>query len=503
MDVAPLILRLRNEDETALLGADIAAALRKGDLVALSGDLGTGKTTLARATIRSLVGNESMEVPSPTYSLAQLYEGAFAIAHYDLYRLRVAAEIDELGIDEALEGGIVLVEWADRYPEALPPAAIAIRLDDEGGDERRASISGTEEAMTRFLRSRQVRDFLDEHGWQGAWRRPLAGDASARAYELVSVDHRTPRLLMNAPARPDGPAVRNGRSYSAIAHLAETVTPFVAIATVLREAGFAAPEIFAADLQSGILLLEFLAGESFVGGDGIPVPVRYVEAARLLAEIHRQEWPTGFSGSFGAYHLLPEYDRGAMMIEAELLLDWYLPYVTGEQAPAPVRDAYLSGWNRVLDHLGGETSIVLRDYHSPNIIWRGDRQGLDRLGLIDFQDALRGPTAYDLASLAQDARVTIPADLEAAVVSAYCEARRSSGTFDESSFRRDYAIMSLQRNSKILGIFVRLDRRDGKPGYLRHIPRIREYVRRSLDDPAVLPLFDLYARQVLCGEENP
>ncbi len=149
----------------------------------------------------------------------------------------------------------------------------------------------------------------------------------------------------------------------------------------------------------------------------------------------------------------------------------------------------------MLDRLDGcETSIVLRDYHSPNIIWRPERQGRDRLGVIDFQDALIGPSAYDVASLALDARVTIPARLERSVVSAYAEARAAAGAFDRSAFDAAYAIMGAQRNSKILGIFVRLDRRDGKPAYLRHLTRIREYLARTLAHPALAEVRALYGR---------
>src|SRR5690606_7542298 len=143
---------------------------------------------------------------------------------------------------------------------------------------------------------------------------------------------------------------------------------------------------------------------------------------------------------------------------------------------------------------GGESSLVLRDYHSPNLIWRPGASGLDRLGLIDFQDALLGPSAYDLASLAQDARVTVPPELETRTVDAYCAARGRSDSFDEDAFRRDYAIMAAQRNSKILGIFVRLDRRDGKPAYLAHLPRIRAYLARALAHPALAPVRLLYER---------
>src|SRR4029453_1046105 len=129
--------------------------------------------------------------------------------------------------------------------------------------------------------------------------------------------------------------------------------------------------------------------------------------------------------------------------------------------------------------------LVLRDYHSPNIIWRAQRRGADRLGLIYFQDALIGPSAYDVASLGMDARVTVPEEIERRVVEAYVRARSAAGPFDRAAFELAYATMAAQRNSKILGIFVRLHRRDGKPAYLKHLPRIRAYLRRALAHPAL------------------
>ena len=168
-----------------------------------------------------------------------------------------------------------------------------------------------------------------------------------------------------------------------------------------------------------------------------------------------------------------------------------------------MRDGYRQEWDALISRLGGrETTLMLRDFHSPNIIWRGERQGHDRLGIIDFQDALVGPTAYDVASLAFDARVTVPPEIEQATLDAYVAARHAAGAFDEETFRETYAIMAAQRNSKILGIFVRLDRRDGKPAYLRHLPRIRDYLRRALSHPALAARRDFYGEHGLLEERT-
>jgi aminoglycoside/choline kinase family phosphotransferase len=170
-----------------------------------------------------------------------------------------------------------------------------------------------------------------------------------------------------------------------------------------------------------------------------------------------------------------------------------------EAPDARARERFARQWNMVFDRLErAQRSLVLRDFHSPNLIWRGDRKGHDRLGIIDFQDALIGPSAYDVASLAMDARVTVEPALEKAILDAYCSARMAAGafgrpTFDRVAFEEAYAIMAAQRNSKILGIFVRLNRRDGKPQYMKHLPRIRDYMARALRHEALAPVHEFYA----------
>lgn len=499
--VSPITVELADESATELLGTDIAAALGPGDLVALEGDLGAGKTTLARAIVRSICADRGLEVPSPTYTLVQSYEGLVGVAHFDLYRLGAADELEELGLEEALNEGIALVEWADRFADALPGHALEVHLAEHGTDGRLATLSGTDRTMERLLRSRRIRKFLGDAGWGAAWRQPLTGDASTRTYETILLENREPRLIMDAPAQPDGPVVKDGKPYSAIAHLAETVEPFVAIDGLLRERGYAAPEIHAADLDAGILLIEYLQGEPFLGAEGKPIADRYLAAAELLADMHERKWPRELEGPFGARHVIPDYDLPALMIEAELLLDWYMPAITGSIPGDRDRQAYSDAWHSIFSLLRqSEKTIVLRDFHSPNIIWQPSKAGYDRLGIIDFQDAVWGPAAYDVVSLAQDARVTISPELERAVIDTYCRHRRSDG-FDETVFRRDYAVMSMQRLAKLFGIFVRLDRRDGKPAYLRHLPRVRDYARRTIDHDALAPMRALFDEWGLLAEE--
>ena len=487
---------LPDEQGTSRLGEDIAAALKAGDIVALQGDLGAGKTTLARAIIRSLAGDPALEVPSPTFTLVQAYDTRIPVYHFDLYRLGSPEELEELGLDEAAVSGVVLIEWPERAGNRISGAVtVALREESEG---RQAEISGPDETIRRLEQSFAIRDFLKASGRPDAHRAFLLGDASIRAYETI-IDGSEKLILMNAPERRDEPIVRDGLPYSHIARLAQSVSAFVGVDRALREAGLSAPEIFAKDLDHGLLLIEHLGSGSFLGQEGAPVAERYCAAAELLAVIHERSWQREMPVTDGITHHLPPYDRQALGIETELMLDWYVPFAIGRPASKAERREFLACWSSLFDRLEhAEQSIVLRDFHSPNIIWRDDRKGLDRLGIIDFQDAVFGPAAYDVAALALDARVTISPDLECAIVDAYCTARGVG--FDRTGFEESYAATAAQRNSKLLGTFVRLDRRDGKPAYLKHLPRIRNYLRRALRHPSLAELGEFYRRAGFLSE---
>ncbi|MCB1464318.1 MAG: tRNA (adenosine(37)-N6)-threonylcarbamoyltransferase complex ATPase subunit type 1 TsaE [Nitratireductor sp.] len=487
---------LISEEETERFGSDIAMALGAGDTIALRGELGAGKTTLARGLIRQLADDDELEVPSPTYTLCQSYElGAVQLFHFDLYRLGDESEIEELGFGEAIENGIVLVEWPERAGDALPEDMLTIELSMHPSGGRLARIGHGKAGLgARLERSLAIRDFLDRTWGKGAKRRFLQGDASTRRYETATLGGET-RVLMDSPRQPDGPPVKaptgEFKPYSRIAHLAEDVTAFIAMDEALRGQGFAAPEIFGKSISEGLLLTEHLGTQGLLSADGMPIPERYCEAARLLAHVHAADWPAAVSGEGGPgetyRHTISRYDRAAILIEASLLADWYVPAMTGEELGVEARAGFFALWDRLAALMQTtRSSLVLRDYHSPNLIWRGEQAFPANIGLIDFQDAMLGPAAYDLASLGQDARVDISPALEQDVIAAYlAEANRTLEHFDTEMFKRDYAVMAAQRATKVLGIFVRLDRRDGKPGYLRHLPRLRDYLTRNLAHPAL------------------
>jgi tRNA threonylcarbamoyl adenosine modification protein YjeE len=490
---AGLELLVADEEAMRRLGEDLALSLRPGDLVGLSGPLGAGKSVLARAAIRHLADDPGLEVPSPTYTLVQPYATVPPLWHCDLYRLGDAGELEELGLGEALETGCALVEWPERGLSARAGMLLVSIEPLEAGQRRvRIAAQGGEARplLERLDRSLAIRAFLDRGWGTGARRRPFRSDASARRYETATLGSET-RILMDAPRQPDGPPVRDGLPYSRIVHLAEDVTPFVAIADVLCAEGFAAPVVHARSLEEGLLLISHLGDGSVLDAQGRPDPHRYCEAARLLARLHAVEWQRRIEvrdedGS-KRVHDVPDYDAGALVMEASLFADWYAPHVAGKALSADARAGFETVWRDLAAEIGGyPASLVLRDYHSPNLIWRDEESFPRSLGLIDFQDAMIGPQAYDLASVAQDARVDVAEQLEERMIAAYLMERTAIGlACDEAQLRRACAVMGAQRATKILGIFVRLDRRDGKPQYLRHLPRLHEYMRRNLRHPAL------------------
>ena len=486
-----LKIELENERATQRFAQDLALAISVGDCITLSGDLGAGKTTLARAIIRSIADDEHYEVPSPTFTLVQTYELRLTIGHFDLYRIGDPEEIYELGLDEVLESGVALIEWPQMADGELPDGLIEIKLS--GIDHARTlEISGPSAFKERLARSLTIRNFVKDCGMEDADRYFLLGDASTRTYERVQLANENQMILMNSPKQSDGPIIKNGKTYSEIAHLAEDVVPFVAIAELLKKYGLTSPNILHASVEDGILIVEDLGEQKPIDDQNIPIPERYIASAEMLAFLHNKPLPGVLEIEGGYTHSLSNYDEDIMQMEIELLPDWYLPYKTGKTTAIETKNEFVSIWRELFTKLKqAETSLVLRDFHSPNIIWQSDKVGIERVGLIDFQDALIGPSAYDLASLAQDARVLVSEELEQEILKKYRSIRiQNDKSFDVERFNEAYGIMAAQRASKVIGIFVRLKERDGKAHYLQHIPRIEDYLHRLDQYPVLKPLQD-------------
>ena len=484
---APWIVEAAGEVRLARLAELVALKVRAGDLITLSGDLGAGKTTFARAFIRAMLDHPEAEVPSPTFTLVQPYATPrLDIAHFDLYRLADPSELDEIGFDEAVAGGVALVEWPEKAAGRLHGHHLDIALTSGTSDDTR-TITFTPDAhwTARLERLRKIDDFLSAHV---GTLRYLQGDASTRAYARL-VGENTPHVLMDGPRQPDGPPIRDGLPYSRIAHLAEDVTAFHAMADALASYGMIVPTIRAFDHARGLLLIDDLGDLTFGRAldGGMDQLALWTAAVDGLVALREHPPPEKLPVPGGAPdHFVSRFDRTALLIEVELLTDWYWPAIKGVPIPPDVKADFLHLWNAQIDWL--ETlplGWVLRDYHSPNLMWLGN----GRVGVLDFQDAMRGPWAYDVVSLVQDARLDVPEDIERQLLAHYRQAAAlREPDFDAAAFDTAYAVLGAQRNTKLLGIFRRLAHRDGKTAYLAHIPRIWRYLERNLRHPALADL---------------
>lgn len=309
-------------------------------------------------------------------------------------------------------------------------------------------------------REAEIAGFLAAHGWGEAERLVLARDASYRTYDRLRRDNER-AVLMNAP-----PGL-------------EDVAPFLDIADQLHRFGYSAPRIFARDTERGLLLLEDLGDRTFtrVLADGGDETALYELAVDLLADLHRRAPDVGFAA--------PPYDIDRFAEEADRMLRWYLPLWTGSLADREMHDAFAALWHGHRDVLcHGPETLVLRDFHVDNLMVLEDRTGVARCGLLDFQDALSGPWAYDLVSLLQDSRRDLAPGLEQAMLERY---RAKMDIADWDGFLRSYHALGAQRAIKVIGIFGRQLGFFGRTQYLVHLPRcwnhaIRDLARAGLDD---------------------
>jgi tRNA threonylcarbamoyl adenosine modification protein YjeE len=495
-------IELPDVNATEHLAMDLAASIGPGDLITLSGDLGAGKTTLARAILRYLAGDADLAVPSPTFTTMQLYQlPMMNVVHSDLYRVTTVAELSELGWDEAGDNAAVIVEWPDRAGSLLQSDRLDVALTlapGLGPTHRVVRLTGYGAWGARLNQLRAARALLDAAGLGSALRTHMQGDASVRAYERLYLNEGT-AILMKVPQTYKEPTLSHGRTYSSIAHLADNVRPFAALDRGLRERGFSAPEIYAADHENGLLILEDLGTDRFVAGEPpAPIEQRYAAAIDLLVALHSFDLPDALPVAPRIEHKLPLYDIDAYLAEVELLFDWYLPFRGANLRDAASRETFLTLWRYALaDIIPEPKTWTLRDFHSPNLLWLGQRQGIARVGLLDFQDAVMGSPAYDVASLLMDARVDVSEELEIKLLSRYALGRKARDpSFEPAKFAARYMTLGAQRSTKILGIFARLDRRDRKPAYLQHMPRVWRYLMGAFAHPVLADLKAWYAANV-------
>ena len=439
-------------DLTACLARVMAAVLKPGDVIALEGPVGAGKTHFARAFIRARQGAAAEDVPSPTFTLVQTYDDPMGseIWHADLYRLTHPDELAELGLDEAMRDAVVLIEWPDHGGPLPDPLLLGIEPLPDFPDLRRITLAGSEPRWGAMARLPALARLIHRAGWAEARVLPLAGDASSRRYFRL-IDGARSAVLMDAAPGATG--------------------DYVAMTQWLRARGFHAPEILAADQAEGLLLLEDLGDDlvaRVLAGEPALAPRIYDRMTDLLVALHRHAPPD----------FVLRLDGAELARQVGLFAEHYPPAVgapgMGNEVAAVIA--------RLHAELAADLPPVLglRDFHAENLVWRGDAP----LGLLDFQDAVAVHPAYDLVSGLQDARRDVDPAIEAAQIARYIAA---TGV-DPERFRAAYALLGAQRNLRIMGIFTRLAQRDGKPRYLALMPRVWALIGRDIAHPALAPL---------------
>ncbi|MBF0094085.1 MAG: phosphotransferase [Alphaproteobacteria bacterium] len=327
-------------------------------------------------------------------------------------------------------------------------------------------------AFPTTARQTAIRRFLEDAGWGDAARGGLAGDASFRRYDRLTGTGGGRAVLMDAPPPQ------------------EDVRPFVRIARHLEALGYSVPRLLAEDEDAGLLLLEDLGDDTYTRllASGADERALYALAVDVLIDLHRR--PVSEAVPEGT----PPYDDERLLAEALLLTDWYLPAVTGRPTGEAERAAYAEAWTSLLPIARGvPDTLVLRDFHVDNLMGLPARPGVRGCGLLDFQDAVRGPATYDPMSLLEDARRDIDpaliADLKARYLSAF-------PGLDRDAFAASWAVLAAQRHAKVIGIFTRLCVRDGKPLYLGHIPRVWRLLEAALAHPALAPVAGWVERHI-------
>lgn len=353
-------------------------------------------------------------------------------------------------------------------------------------------------------REEQRRSFLAASGLGDAVRTPLPGDASTRRYERLSLPSGATLMLMDQPPAAESqpcdsawsPGERHARGWNAVARLsAGRIEAFAAVAAHLRSVGLSAPEIMAVDAPVGLAVIEDFGDDLFArvieaGEDEAPL---YLAAVEALARLHEAATPETLSGQAGDWPLLI-YDEMALQGGADLFVEWapkLKPRLGFDEAAIA---EWRTAWAPIVRQgAKGATVMAHRDYHAENLIWLAGREGAARVGMIDFQDAVRAHPSWDLHSLLQDARRDVSPELEALALDRYFALRPQ---VERELFMQTYAGLAALNEARILGIFARLIARDGKPRYARFMPRVWAHLNANLKKPGLEPVAAWFDRHV-------
>lgn len=325
--------------------------------------------------------------------------------------------------------------------------------------------------MTRLEEQQQ---FCEQQGWGKADLFPLPCDASKRSYvRLVDGDRRA--MLMDAPPE------------------FENLAAYMRVGSHLQNLGIRTPQIYAYDLQAGFALIEDFGDDTFTRllTSEVDEKTLYAKAVEVLIHIQKSTKAVSVEA--------PPYDEKLLLSEVERFIDWFVPVVRGTEVTENERNTYLAAWRRALASVSADQSmLVVRDFHVDNLMIVDEQPGIKSCGLLDFQDALIGPPAYDVVSLVEDARRDVSKETRELVLSRYFEAFPN---VNRETFELSMAILGAQRHAKVLGLFTRLSSQDNKHVYLKHIPRVAKLLFKCLQ---ISPLAEVRAiiEQMVPGYEN-
>jgi aminoglycoside/choline kinase family phosphotransferase len=322
-------------------------------------------------------------------------------------------------------------------------------------------------------RQKELDVFLADNGWKSGHRSALADDASFRRYDRL-LDGGRRAVLMDAPPPQ------------------EDTRQFIRIAELLINLGLSAPEIYAQNTDHGFLLIEDFGDKTYtrvLKTSPTQEKSLYEQAVDALIHLHKVAAKDQIPNGLG------EYNTKTLLREASLLTDWYIPHVTKNHLPPEAIVAYKAVWEELFDYVQFQPKcLVLRDFHVDNLLSLDGKSGIKACGLLDFQDALAGAQAYDLMSLLEDARRDIDDQITEVMKQRYYAAFEDLATPGpvRDAFDATYAILGAGRHAKVIGVFVRLYVRDGKPDYLTHIPRVWRLLERSFNHPMLSPVLDWF-----------
>lgn len=326
------------------------------------------------------------------------------------------------------------------------------------------------------LSRKLVRDeFIASLGWTSVSLEAMAADASFRRYYRLQGTTKPMLLMQDPPDRPPIPPY-------------VMVEPFIKIADHLRDVGLRAPEIHFRDVANGLLVIEDFGDDTYTRlfNKGVDPKPLYEMAVDVLVHLHKHEKRNDID--------LPAYDDKLLVDEAMLLLDWYLPSVTGKKATDEQKESFGKVWAQLFAKFPkDQETLVLRDYHVDNLMLCKDGKGIGRCGLLDFQDAVKGQFSYDLMSLLEDARRDMPKDLKEHLYNRYMD--NMGPDLDKEGFDYSFRVLAAQRHAKVLGIFVRLSVRDGKDRYLQFIPHVHKLFTEAVNDKALAPLKEWFTKE--------